>query len=413
LVFLAVGLIFTGSRGALLSLALGLALMGLLVWGQGHSKGHILYLAVFLAASLLYSLWLGGSHYLARFARPDIGRYYAFKGALALFREFPWLGSGLGSFGDLFYRYEPAQIRGAAFFYTHSDWLQMLVETGIIGFTVVAVGWWTFYIGLVRQWRRRKDRFAWGLGLGGLAALGAGTFHALGDFPFHIPALSLVFASIAALTYLSVHHHRQPVSRFSYPLIKVHPGNRRAVLLVLAGLMAIQLALLGLSVRFWLAERAAPTEIDSTRPPRTLKIEDFRRALAYNSSNSRYHLGLAEALEKSGAREAEILEEVESSLKSAVYYSPGHWGYRLRLGEFYLRRCSQAPERYVNQALREFAAAVSLFPESGRLHWQLATCLAWAQDRYPMLVPPSLRGSQDWHFEQAVRLDPSLKKGQQ
>jgi O-antigen ligase len=414
LVILAVGVIFTGSRGALLSLVLGFALMGLLVWGQGRSLGSILSLAIFLAASFLYSLWLGGGHFLVRFAKPeDIGRYYAYKGALTLFREFPWLGSGLGTFGDLFYRYEPARFQGVAFFYTHNDWLQMLAETGIIGFTLVAVGWWTFYIGLIRQWRRRKDRFAWGLGLGGLAALGAGTFHALGDFPFHIPALSLVFAGIAALTYLSVHHHHQPASRFSYPVIKVHPGNRRAVLLVLAGLMTVQLALLGLAGRFWQAERVASTEMDSTRLPRTLKIEDFRLALAYNKSNSRYYLGLAEALEKNGSLDAGTLGEVESSLKSAVCFSPAHWGYRLRLGEFYLRHFRQAPEQYVSQGLRELAAAVSLFPESGRLHWQLATYLAWAEEGYPGLVPPDLRGSQGWHFEQAVRLDPSLKKDHQ
>ena len=63
--------------------------------------------------------------------RIDDVRYQAFKGALAIFRQFPLFGSGMGTFGDLFYQYQPASLKDWYFLQTHSDWLQLLAETGI------------------------------------------------------------------------------------------------------------------------------------------------------------------------------------------------------------------------------------------------------------------------------------------
>jgi O-antigen ligase len=390
MLILTVGLIFSGSRGALLALVVGLGLMGLLIWRQNYAKGHLFVLAMLLVVAVLYSLWLGSAQYLARFThRDDIGRYYTLLGALALFRDFPWLGGGLGTFADLFYRYEPAQLQGVSFAYAHSDWLQLLTETGVIGLGLLVLGIWLFFSRLMQQWQRRHDRFARGLGLGGIAALAAVLFHALGEFPFHTPAISLIFASIAAVTYLALHHHRLRESAyFSYPTVTI--TNRRSAVLVLSLLLAVQVALLVLAIRFWRAELAAPTEIDSTQPVPTLRTADFRRALTFNASNSKYYLGLAEALERGGLGQDTVRQEVEQALKQAIFYAPAHWGYRLQLGDFYLRYYQSAPAYYIPQGLQELAAAVKLFPESGELRLYLATYLTWAKENHPSLVPPGL-----------------------
>lgn len=393
LLILTVGLIFTGSRGALLSLLGGIGLMGLLLWGPRHPKGYLWALALFLAVALIYSLWLGSSPMLARFGdKEDLGRYYCFHGALALFREFPWVGGGLGAFGDLFFRYEPARLQGINFHYAHSDWLQLAAETGLSGLILLGLGWWVLFSRLLRQWRRRQERFAWGLGLGGLAALGAGALHALGEFSFHIPAVALLYAAVAALTYLTLYQHRQQGREyFSYPPVtwpKTHPW---AAGLVLSGLAALLLVLMAMICRFWWAERYAPTEIDSTRPAPRLTAADYRGALSYNGLNSRYYLGLAETLEQQAKAGPEVPSEVEGALKAAIFYAPAHWAYRQRLGEFYLRHYRRAPPRYLPQGLQELAAAVKLFPESGVLPGRLAASLAWVEDYDPDLVPPELK----------------------
>lgn len=411
LLLLTVGLIFTGSRGGMISLATGFILMSLLVWGLRWKGGHILLMLVFLAAAILYSLFLGSAEFLARLQDlTDKERYAAMKGALDVFRDYPWTGSGLATFGEVFYRYQPVGLQGKYFLYTHNDWLQLLAETGILGFLLLLAAWWLFFSNLVRQWFKRQDTFAHYVGLGGIAALGAAVLHSLGEFPFHIPALSLLFAAVAALTYVTVHSRRQGAwDYFSYPTFGF-PRRRWLATFVLLGLIGAQVAFLYQVCYLWAAERVAPTELNSTLAPPQLASQDFRRALALNPRNSKNYLGLAEALEKAPEADGRSGAAVENALKAAVEDAPSQWGYRLKLADFYLQQREQSPARYIPAALEELEAAVRLFPESGALHFRLATMLTWADKYYSGLVPEHLHGRGPYHYEQAVRLDPPLKK---
>jgi len=408
LFLLAVGLIFTGSRAGMVSLVLGFALMALLIRTQRWPRGHIFIMIAFMVAALIYSLSLGSIAVLSRFRNlADPGRYQAIKASLAIFRQYPLLGSGLGTFGDMFYRYEPANFGGTYFIHTHNDWLQLLAETGIIGFSLVTAAWLALLANLAQKWRQSRSVFAQGLALGGIAALGAGIFDALVEFPFQIPACSLLFASIAALVYLAASSPHKGVDYFSYPTIKLFGNRRKVACLAMLCLVAIQLAF-GFRVCYnWLAEAAAPMEFNPTRPPPKLEVQDFRQALAYNPTNSKYYWGLAEALEKDSNKH-EALLEAEESLKLAVFWSPANWGYRLKLADFYLRHYEDAPGREILGALQELAAAVRLFPESALLNFRLASVLGWAENYYPRLVPVFLQGCQAHYLEKAGRLEPKL-----
>jgi O-antigen ligase len=336
----------------------------------------------------------------------DGGRYYAFSGALQIFRQFPLLGSGLNTVGEVFYQYEPASLKSVYFIQAHNDWLQLLAEAGALGFALVLIAFLTFYFRLMQQWRQRQDRFARGVGLGGLAAMGAAGFQALGEFPFHIPAISLTFAAIAAITYVALHSRQQGREHFSYPFIKLS-GRSRIVPGVLAGLIILQLFIIIMLGRVWLAERAAPTEIDSTRPPQQLTKKDFQKALAYNPRNSLYYLGLAESSEQ----EKEPPDGMSlSSLQTAIFYDPANWGYRLKMAESCLRQYQRDPDRYLPMALKEFGAAVKLFPNSPLLQYRLGSVLIWAESYYSGLIPPELRGQGKLHLARAIELDPRLKK---
>ncbi len=407
LLVITVGLIFTGSRTGMTALVVGFAIMGLLISGQRWRLGNLAVIAAFLAAAVIYSLVMGSIQSLSRFQHlEDIGRYYAFSAALQIFRQFPLLGSGLSTFADVFPQYEPASLKGTYFVYAHSDWLQLLAESGALGFALVLIAFLTFYFLLMQQWRQRQDRFARGVGLGGLAAMGAAGFQALGEFPFHIPAVSLTFAAIAAVTYLALHSRRQGWEHFSYPFIKLS-GRRRIVPGVLAGLIILQLFIIIMLGQVWLAERAAPTEFDSTRPPRQLTGKDFQEALAHNSRNSRYYLGLAESSEQ-GKEPPDGMSL--SLLKTAIFYAPADWRYHLQMAESCLRKYEEDPPRYLPMALKEFGAAVQLFPESPLLQYRLGTVLIWAASYYPGLVPPELRGQGKLHLARAIDLDPRLQK---
>jgi hypothetical protein len=64
LLIMAVGLIFTGSRGGMTALVIGFAIMGMLNWGRRWKRGNLGLIAVFLAVAVIYSLVLGSAQSL-------------------------------------------------------------------------------------------------------------------------------------------------------------------------------------------------------------------------------------------------------------------------------------------------------------------------------------------------------------
>lgn len=407
LLVLLVAFFFAASRGATLGLGAGLALMGLL-WGTQRSRRWPLsLLAIFLAGVIIYSLWLGKGTVFSRILDlSDPARYIAFWGSLGIFREFPLLGAGLGSFDDLSYTFLPAHLSQTRLVYAHNEWVQLLAEMGLVGFAVVGGGWVFFYVSLIRLWRRRRDSWVRGLGLGGLAALAAGAVHALGEFTFRIPAYSLTYAALAALTFLVLHYHRGR-DCFAYATWRL-TGHPLAPWLC-GALILIQAAFMWQAWHFRQAERAAPLIRDTTRIPRKIPAADFVQALALNPRNAGYAAGLAGALEMEEVS-SQRAQEIEVLWRRAVFLAPANWRYHLQLGNFLLQHYRLAPKRHLFEGLREVAAAATLFPEKAAIHLTLGLGLTWTGLFYPGYIPPELANRAQVHLDKAVALEPDLKK---
>jgi O-antigen ligase len=408
LLVLLVAFFFAASRGAIVALGLGLALMAILWGSQRSARWPVGILAFFLVGVACYSLWLGGTAVFARVMNfSDRGRDVAFWGSWRLFREFPLVGSGLGTFDDLSYTFLPVTLSRTRLIYAHNDWVQLLAETGLVGFLIVAGGWLLFYFQLIKQWRRRRDPWARGVGLGGLAALGAGAFHALGEFPFHIPAFSLTYAAIAALTFLALHHHEAGES-FDYPAWR--PAASRLAPWLCGALILVQAAFMAQAWHFGQAERAAPLEIDSTRIPKILASADYARALAASPRNSGYFAGLADTLEAAATMDLQRAQKVRDLLQQAIFLAPARWRYHYQLGNFLLTHYRLDPAQHILHGLRELAAAVALFPAKADLHLRLGLDLAWADRHHPAYVPSELRNRAWEHLDRAVALEPACQK---
>jgi len=127
---LAVGLVLTSSRGAWVSTAVGMALLGVLRMRRtGHfSPRRWLVLAATVALAL--GLWASASAPL-----PAMGDRPSYWGvALEDAGRHPLLGSGAGSFDDVWIAHRPiaANVRDA-----HSLYLEVLAELGPIGLALV------------------------------------------------------------------------------------------------------------------------------------------------------------------------------------------------------------------------------------------------------------------------------------
>ncbi|MCI0408078.1 MAG: O-antigen ligase family protein, partial [Acidobacteria bacterium] len=128
------------------------------------------------------------------------GRVAVWRKTAEIVRDFPILGTGVGTFQFVFPRYREATTT-AFYDYAHSDYLQVLAETGLIGGALLAAG--VFLV--ARTWRRPQAarsgavlRAACGF------ALLAVALHEAIDFSLQIPANLLALTLlIGCLTLLA------------------------------------------------------------------------------------------------------------------------------------------------------------------------------------------------------------------
>lgn len=131
----------------------------------------------------------------------QVARNVIWKNALTLVRERPLTGSGLGTFQIAYTRVDTAngvnRVEQA-----HNDYLQLLVETGYVGFTLGVV-WAAWFLRRVRRlWRsaaagddpeRRLAR------IGAVGGCVASLVHGFFDFNWQIPSNAAYFVVLAAL----------------------------------------------------------------------------------------------------------------------------------------------------------------------------------------------------------------------
>ncbi len=212
-----VALIMTNSRGGLISL--GAEILFLAVVGTTARSRHGRRLprterarAAMVRAGLAFALIVvliggavafGGSEAFTRLlgtptaADPTTGRAHFWSVALEVIKAYPITGSGLGSFGVIYTRYDS---HNGLFRLeqVHNDYLQALSDGGIIG---AALGLWFILILFRRGFARREthDHFRRGVITGALAGCFAVLVHSFFDFTLHTTANALLFLILAAL----------------------------------------------------------------------------------------------------------------------------------------------------------------------------------------------------------------------
>lgn len=226
-----VALIMTNSRGGILAfIAQIVFLVGMTGFrrnrgGSGADKtdsGRSIRGAVVragLGLALILSIFagvvmLGGEPVINRLmgtvssADPTTGRAHFWRVTLDIIRDHPLIGSGLGSFGLAFTRYDTRsgllRVEQA-----HNDYLQVLSDAGIVGallglFFIVTL----FRLGLERS--RSEDRFRRGVATGALAGCFAVLIHSFFDFTLHTTSNALLFLVVAALASLNGRVERAP-----------------------------------------------------------------------------------------------------------------------------------------------------------------------------------------------------------
>lgn len=117
--------------------------------------------------------------------------------SIRTWRQSPWLGHGFGAYAAAL----PPQKSAAEIYrveHAENDWLELAVEGGAAGIVLVALSLGMLIMAVARR-LKACDRLTRGVVCGALGAAAGIAIHALFDFPFHIPASALLFATMVTL----------------------------------------------------------------------------------------------------------------------------------------------------------------------------------------------------------------------
>jgi len=220
---MAASIFLSGSRGGMVAFLVGSIFFAACFLAQRKGRRPALILAASLVILFGLIVWLGGNEIAARLAtiqqnlqaEKSGGRLKILQDGIRMFKQRPIIGWGLGTFPTVY-----PQFRS---FYTnlfvneaHNDYLQALVETGVLGFA--AVLW--FLVMLYRRGLRRLGResqLSVAMRLAALAACTGILAHSFVDFNLHIPANAAWYFVMCALATRPA----QPVVRFSHAAAQV------------------------------------------------------------------------------------------------------------------------------------------------------------------------------------------------
>lgn len=199
-------LVLSASRGGVLGCLGGLVLLILLQ--HRHQRGNRARLMTALATLAAMSVWLGLTPLLDRFFHSTHGvptvmwgdRFSVYKATWEMAKAFPLFGIGLEAFPVLFPRYQPADTT-LRYLQAHNDVLQLLAETGWIGFVSLMGSLLGLLTEIVKRWRQSQSPFAHAIVPAGLAAVCAILLQSGVDFSLRIPANALLLTVILALTF--------------------------------------------------------------------------------------------------------------------------------------------------------------------------------------------------------------------
>jgi O-antigen ligase len=197
-VVMAITIFFSLSRGGIISFLAGTATLMLIIGWSTSSRKALVPISIFVMGLFVYLIYIGIAPIIQRFAQSGISsheRLSVWSAGITAFRDFPFFGTGLGTFQHVFPMYKPD---GITMFYqhAHNDYIEILLELGIVGALLVLL-----FLGLAckhilyARWRGR-ERY---LKAAFVASLVSMAVFSLFDFNLHVPSNAILLSFILGL----------------------------------------------------------------------------------------------------------------------------------------------------------------------------------------------------------------------
>ena len=203
--FLAV--LFSRSRMGIFSVLVSLAFftfLGSRSIRTGQGLGRMVYTVV--AVAVFFGLFMGLYPVAERFLHVGENlpsRTELWKDAAVIIKDFPLFGTGLGTFGYAYPLYKLSVDKPLVYLHAHNDYLELVSETGILGFASLMAALGLFLYTSLKSLTRlagEEDYFRFFVLLGALTGVFSILVHSLVDFGLQIPSNALYFSFLIGLS---------------------------------------------------------------------------------------------------------------------------------------------------------------------------------------------------------------------
>jgi O-antigen ligase len=227
-VLMSASVFLSGSRGGLISLSAETTVIALL-WMHRYGKKRIFPAAVGMAVATGVFLTVIAPPLTAdhMFSLRDASRLLIYRDSIRMFLAHPLLGSGLGTFPLVFPHY---RVFYDGFFinHAHNDYLEQLLDTGLIGLSFTV-----WFLALLYRYGLRKalqEEFSRParIGAAALASCTGFLIHSLTDFNFHIPANAALFFVVCAVATAGSETQLKPSKSEAIQILSDVVGGRAA-----------------------------------------------------------------------------------------------------------------------------------------------------------------------------------------
>ena len=204
---MAATIFFSGSRGGMLAFLVELIVLGVVVVKMEKGSAVAAGIGVFAVLMIGLVIWIGGVELTKRVAtigadtKQEVSggvRWTINKDGLRMFAKRPILGWGLGTFAHAYPEFRS--------FYTtflineaHDDYLQLLVETGIVGFAIMLWYLITFYRNALTKLKNWPNDINGAIALASVMACTGILVHSFVDFNLQVNSNAAFFYVLCAL----------------------------------------------------------------------------------------------------------------------------------------------------------------------------------------------------------------------
>ena len=210
LVFMVIALVLTHSRMGNTAFFASLMITGviaLLLSKQAPRATVTLLISLIVIDLFIVGTWFGLERVVDRLEQTTLSHEHRDEVnlyTLDYWKEYPLIGSGLGSFSATFPAYQGEDLVNH-FSHAHNDYAQFAVETGVIGLGLMGIVMlMTFVLALRTQYVRRNP-LCRGLSFSVLMCIIALLIHSLVEFNLQIPANAATFMVILALGWVTAY----------------------------------------------------------------------------------------------------------------------------------------------------------------------------------------------------------------